>query len=312
MISRRLRLISGYLKNTFAPRRPDYYLDYTLGRLERMKKNHLQPGSTILDIGCGYSYPATAILTLNDFQISGVDIASCFWRDGLVRKFFDNNRSLGLLRAIIETPAVWYRERQKFAEIEKHFSASIDHKELDLKSYDGSALPIADSSVDAAISQDVLEHVNDLAMFWKEIARVLKPGGIIDMTYHNFYCPSGSHMPVIGSDPWAHVRGTGQRIGHDYLNGAWPGDFMHAAIKAGIRIYELRPASFDGDVKPGNSFSDAYEGVQWCDKWDSIIITIIEKDIERFPHLKKSGMTAHDLMHVSRWNLTGVKPSCAE
>ncbi|HUI93290.1 MAG TPA: methyltransferase domain-containing protein [Chitinivibrionales bacterium] len=307
MISKRLRLISGYLKNTFARRRPDYYLNYSLGRLDRMKKNNLRPGSAILDIGCGYAYPGTAIVSLEGFRVSGVDIASCFWRDGMRRKFIGNMRSLGLLRAIVETPAVWYRERQKFTEIEKHFSAKINHKALDLRTYNGKVLPIADSSFDAAISQDVLEHVNDLRLFWQEITRVLRPGGVIDMTYHNFYCPSGSHMPVIDSDPWAHVRGTGQRIRHDYLNAAWPADIVQSAEKAGIKINQLRPASFGGDVKPVNSFSDAYEGVQWCDKWDRIIMPMIEKDAERLRHLEKSGMTAHDLMHVSRWNIAGVK-----
>ncbi len=39
------------------------------------------------------------------------------------------------------------------------------------------ALTLADTSIDLAISQDVMEHVPDMERAWKEIHRVLRPGG---------------------------------------------------------------------------------------------------------------------------------------
>lgn len=43
---------------------------------------------------------------------------------------------------------------------------------------DVSAWPVADSSVDILTADFVLEHVNDPALFFKEVVRVLKPGGV--------------------------------------------------------------------------------------------------------------------------------------
>ena len=42
----------------------------------------------------------------------------------------------------------------------------------------GEALPYGDASFDAVVCVDVLEHVADLAQVIREIARVLKPGGV--------------------------------------------------------------------------------------------------------------------------------------
>lgn len=54
----------------------------------------------------------------------------------------------------------------------------------------GETLPVKDSSVDAIITQGVLEHVCDLAAALKEIDRVTRPGGII---YHEVPFIQGFH-----------------------------------------------------------------------------------------------------------------------
>ncbi|MFN2288805.1 MAG: bifunctional 2-polyprenyl-6-hydroxyphenol methylase/3-demethylubiquinol 3-O-methyltransferase UbiG [Chromatocurvus sp.] len=43
----------------------------------------------------------------------------------------------------------------------------------------GEALPYSDASFDAVVCVDVLEHVNDLRRVVSEIARVLRPGGLL-------------------------------------------------------------------------------------------------------------------------------------
>lgn len=49
----------------------------------------------------------------------------------------------------------------------------------------GEAIPVADESIDAAVLQDVLEHCADKEAVLKEIARVLKPRGVLYLSTPN-------------------------------------------------------------------------------------------------------------------------------
>jgi 2-polyprenyl-6-hydroxyphenyl methylase/3-demethylubiquinone-9 3-methyltransferase len=61
---------------------------------------------------------------------------------------------------------------------------------------DAGALPFADASFDGAVSSDFLEHVHDLDAIAREMARVVKPGGVIafDTINRTFF----SKLVVIG------------------------------------------------------------------------------------------------------------------
>ena len=48
-------------------------------------------------------------------------------------------------------------------------------------------LPFADASFDTVVLSDVLEHVPDPALVWREMARVLAPGGKVIMNVPFFY-----------------------------------------------------------------------------------------------------------------------------
>lgn len=52
-------------------------------------------------------------------------------------------------------------------------------KDPRLELYDGGAIPFSDASFDAVFSNQSLEHVHDIDLAMREIARVLVPGGVL-------------------------------------------------------------------------------------------------------------------------------------
>ena len=67
---------------------------------------------------------------------------------------------------------------------------------------DGFWLPVADASADVCFSSNVLEHVADPPGLIEEMIRATKPGGIIYLSFTNWYSPWGGHE----MSPW-HLLG---------------------------------------------------------------------------------------------------------
>jgi SAM-dependent methyltransferase len=102
---------------------------------------------TILDFGCGKGHVLSEIRRINPHAtLIGVDVS--------------------------EEAVTGARERVSTA----RFSAIED----------GGPLPLSDASVDFAFSSEVLEHVYDTENAFREVSRVLRPGGraLITVPYH--------------------------------------------------------------------------------------------------------------------------------
>ncbi|AXK34254.1 class I SAM-dependent methyltransferase [Streptomyces armeniacus] len=63
---------------------------------------------------------------------------------------------------------------------------------------DGYLLPLADGTADVCFSSNVLEHVADPQTFLSEMVRVTRPGGLIYVSFTNWYSPWGGHETA----PW--------------------------------------------------------------------------------------------------------------
>jgi SAM-dependent methyltransferase len=115
-------------------------------------------------------------------------------------------------------------------------------------------IPLPDASVDAVFSTDTFEHVMDLRLAFSEIARVLRPGGILATKFGPlFYSPYGYHMQWACSVPYAHLLFgldavmtlRRERTGHlvdvqnwqgTGLNCRRFGDFRRAALASGLEL----------------------------------------------------------------------------
>jgi len=107
----------------------------------------LQPGEVVLDLGAGAGF---------DIFIAG-------------RKVGPNGRAIGVdmtheMLARARSNIALYRERSGYDNVEFRLG-EIEH------------LPVADHSVDVIISNCVINLSPEKAQVWREIARVLKPGG---------------------------------------------------------------------------------------------------------------------------------------
>jgi SAM-dependent methyltransferase len=107
----------------------------------------LKPGEVVLDLGSGGGF---------DVFIAG-------------RKVGPKGRAIG----VDMTPAMLSKARRNTEAYRR--SSGLDNAEFRLGEIEH--LPVADSSVDAVISNCVINLSTDKPQVWREIARVLKPGG---------------------------------------------------------------------------------------------------------------------------------------
>jgi SAM-dependent methyltransferase len=107
----------------------------------------LKPGETVLDLGSGGGF---------DIFIAG-------------RKVGATGRAIG----VDMTPEMLAKARRNTASYRE--LTGMDNVEFRLGEIEH--LPVADNSVDAIISNCVINLSPDKAQVWREIARVLKPGG---------------------------------------------------------------------------------------------------------------------------------------
>jgi SAM-dependent methyltransferase len=66
---------------------------------------------------------------------------------------------------------------------------------------DGCALPVRDGGADICLSSNVLEHARDPRGLVDEMVRVTRPGGLIYLSFTNWYSPWGGHE----MSPWHYL-----------------------------------------------------------------------------------------------------------
>jgi ubiquinone/menaquinone biosynthesis C-methylase UbiE len=144
---------------------------------------------------------------------------------------------------------VWVAEPSKvgMSLAAERIAASDVH--IEITSLDGAKLPLADDSIDSALSSWTLCTIPDLQQALAEVRRVLRPGGAFHFVEHGL-----SHEPTVAK--WQNRMNWAQRIyaGGCNLNRPIRADL----IEAGFEIESMENFYMDSGFK---SQSYMYQGI---------------------------------------------------
>jgi ubiquinone/menaquinone biosynthesis C-methylase UbiE len=122
-------------------------------------------GKTVLDLGCNTGYLLHSFLQSERFTAIGADIVHSYLE--LARESYGDT-----IKFVQTTP---------------------------------SNIPLSDDSVDVVYTIDTVEHLSRAEEIFREVFRLLRPGGLFLVHFNPWLNPYGSHLEDIIAFPWPHV-----------------------------------------------------------------------------------------------------------
>jgi SAM-dependent methyltransferase len=187
------------------------------------------PGKRVLDVGCGSNAPMTLMLHSSGVQVTGVDgYVGYRWGLGFQPgRYARYLREAGAAKTLRKAAGEIVYDRHYYKTLSKTLGFPLTEQGLDLRVMRVEALQVPDASVDVIHSNATWEHVADVDSANRELARVLRPGGVAYIEIHLFPSLSGGHdLPWIvpgridlgGITPWGHLRHPATWVPPVFLN----------------------------------------------------------------------------------------------
>lgn len=204
----------------------------------------------LLEVGCGQHFSATLLFHSSGADVVGID-TSVSAPKLTVRTFARMVRENGAERAAKTLVRRALFDRPYYRVLEREFGRPLRFDGLDLRTMSATDLSFPDGEFDYVFSNAVFEHIEDVDVAVREIARVLSPGGLAWIGVHLFPSMSGGHcldwaypeeMPSASVPPWDHLRDN-RFPSHVYLNRLREADYLavfeqHLEVEAVIPQYE--------------------------------------------------------------------------
>jgi len=147
-------------------------------------------GAEVLDIGCGDGFTAIIIALQPVRSVTGIDLELKLFAPGKA-----GERARRLIHAML-----------KELDVPGTLDEALKRLPLELTTMDARSLPLADDSLDLLLTRSAVEHIRPIDQALFEIARVVRPGGLIHHSIDPFYWLRGCHKRGVVDIPWAHAR----------------------------------------------------------------------------------------------------------
>ena len=178
----------------------------------------------VLDIGPGQQLGHMTYLATKN-EVTGIDLDANpqGWQLGAYLQLLKTNGGMRLAKTV----------GRKLLGVDRRLRRSIvEHSNargaprFELRQMDATQMAFEDSSFDLVFSRAVFEHIAEPRLAFREVARVLRPGGVAHINIHLYTCDSGCHDVRIlagqrGDLPyWAHLRDDARHlvIENSFLN----------------------------------------------------------------------------------------------
>ena len=231
-------------------------------------------GADVLDIGCGMGIE-TLLTGLEPVRsVVGVDLTIALLEEG---EQADRARRLG--QAVLAGRGV----ADELGDV-------LDQRPIRFAVMDATALGFADASFDVLCTDASLEHLRPLPVVLTEMARVVRPGGLLVHAIDPYFWMKGCHRRGVLDLPWAHARLGGE----DLWRFVKEHEGRSKAIRTSRWLASLNRLTLDGWWR-------AFEAVEAFDvlEWRTTHSPIAEAMLERHPDVLESlrhGVERRDLV----------------
>jgi len=183
----------------------------------RLARNGVDVSSArLFEIGCGCYYPYVMLFASTGAWAVGSDVEELQRPGARSARYRAYGRRSGPARAVLQFGFDVCRQATYYTALRRSAGVRLRGKRVRLLRADGARIPLRDSVVDACISSAAFEHVADVPGTVREMARVLKPGGLADIEIHLFPSLTGghefelaNHKPLPAGFPaWRHLWDT--------------------------------------------------------------------------------------------------------
>ncbi|WP_147114311.1 class I SAM-dependent methyltransferase [Tateyamaria sp. syn59] len=166
-------------------------------------------GCDVLEVGSGQRSAFRYLLGARNRYV-GIDIEPA--PSGKVLKDFrDDLRDRGISRAAKNAIKNVTGLSRKYDKTMRNM-IGVTQVDIEFRVMDAENMDFPDNSFDVVVSHNVFEHLPNPVAVMKEVARVLRPGGVAHIHTHLYTSDSGAHDPRIyagdrnGFPYWAHLR----------------------------------------------------------------------------------------------------------